>query len=160
MAAVDTVVETWLSPDEVREALLDFSEQRPDIWPGLTPELYEVYEVGATSAFVKEGTKFPVGTVWAKERYDWSDPDTIRWTVEESNFCTPGSYVAATLHPREDGGTRIEVHWQRTGTNTAAQLMAFAIVATKGKPVAGSIEKALRRLEDVRRLQRRQAPSS
>jgi hypothetical protein len=39
--------------------LTDFSPRRPDLWPMLAPELFEVYRVGATSADVKEGSIFP-----------------------------------------------------------------------------------------------------
>jgi hypothetical protein len=147
MPSVDTAVETTLPPDTVRAALLDFSERRPEIWPGLAPALYEVYTVGVSTAEVKEGTKMPFGSVWAREHYDWSDPDTVRWTVQESNFCTPGSYVSATTRLRDDGGTRIEIHWERTGTTLMGKIACRLIVATKGKPVAGSVEKALRKLE-------------
>jgi len=147
MPSVDTVVETPLPPEAVRAALLDFSERRPEIWPGLTRELYEVYSVGESGAEVKEGTKMTLGTVWAREQYDWSDPDTVRWTVRESNFCTPGSYVSATTRRREDGGTRVEIHWERTGTSLLGKFACRVIVATKGKPVAASVEKALRKLE-------------
>jgi len=139
-------VQTTLPPDAVSTALLDFSERRPDIWPGLTRSLYEVYSVGETSAEIKEGTKLPVGVFWARERYDWSDPDSVRLTVVDSNFCTPGSYVSATLHPH-DGGTRVDIHWERTGTTLVGKLVARMIAATNGKPVAASVEKALRRLE-------------
>ena len=38
-------VETAVEPARVRAALLDFSPRRPEIWPGITPSLYEVYEV-------------------------------------------------------------------------------------------------------------------
>jgi hypothetical protein len=145
--SVDTSVETSLPVEAVRAALLDFSERRPEIWPGLTPSLYEVYTVGDTTAEVKEGTKMPLGAVWARELYDWSDPETVRWTVQESNFCTPGSYVSATTRPRDGGGTRIAVHWERTGTSLIGKLACRVIVATKGKPVAASVEKALRKLE-------------
>ena len=148
MPAVDTTVETPASPEEVRDALLDFSEHRPEIWPGITPSLYEVYSVDATSADVKEGTKLPlVGSFWARERYDWSDPDTIRWTVQESNFCAPGSYVSATLRRRDDGGTSVDLHWERTATTRIAKLISRVVVATKGKPFAKSFERGLRRLE-------------
>jgi hypothetical protein len=143
----DTHIETTLPPERVRAALLDFSERRPEIWPGITPNLYETYSVGETSAEIKEGTKLPLGEFWARERYDWSDPNTIRWTVVESNFCTPGSYVSATLHPREGGGTRIDLHWERTATKLRVKPIMWMIVATKGKPVAASFEKALRKLE-------------
>jgi hypothetical protein len=143
----DTSVETSLAPEKVRAALLDFTSRRPEIWPGITPDLYEVYSVGDTSAEIKEGTKVPLGAFWARERYDWSDPDTIRWTVIESNFCTQGSYVSATLRPREDGGTHVDIHWERTGTTLQAKLITKMIVASKGKPIASSFKKGLSRLE-------------
>jgi len=147
MPSVDTAVETTLPADAVRAALLDFSERRPEVWPGLTAALYEVHSVGETTADVKEGTKMPFGSVWARELYDWSDPETVRWTVQESNFCAPGSYVSATTRPRADGGTRVEIHWERTGTSLLGKVVCRLIAATNGKPVAASVEKALRRLE-------------
>jgi Polyketide cyclase / dehydrase and lipid transport len=146
MPRLDTVVETTLPPEKVREALLDFSERRPEIWPGITPSLYEVYSVGETSAEVKEGTRLPFGPVWARERYDWSDPNMIRWTVIESNFSVPGSFVSATLEPN-GGGTRVRIHWEREGTTLFHKLMMRMMVATKGKPVAQSFQKGLRKLE-------------
>jgi len=149
MPRLDTVVETTLPPEQVREALLDFSERRPEIWPGITPSLYEVYSVGETSAEVKEGTRLPFGAVWARERYDWSDPNTIRWTVIESNFSAPGSFVSATL-VSSDGGTRVKIHWEREGTTLFHKLMMRMMVATKGKPVAQSFHKGLRKLEHQR----------
>jgi hypothetical protein len=144
---VELDIGTTLPPEEVRAALLDFSERRPQIWPGLTPGLYEVYSVGETSAEVKEGTRAPGMTVWARERYDWSDPETVRWTVMESNFCTAGSYVAATVRPREGGGSNVHVEWNREPTSLAGRFAVRMIVWTKGKPIRSSIEKALRRLE-------------
>src|SRR5262245_16669535 len=105
MPSLDVSLETTLPPEKVREALLDFSDRRPDVWPSLSPYLYEVYSVGETSAEIKEGNKSPFGAFWARERYDWSDPATVRWTVVESNFCTPGSYVSATPRTREGGGS-------------------------------------------------------
>jgi len=44
----------------------------------------------------------------------------VRWTVVESNFCAPGSYVSATPRTREAGGSRIEIHWERTPTSFKA----------------------------------------
>ena len=146
MPTLDTQVETTLPPEKVREALLDFSERRPQIWPGITASLYEVYSVGETSAEIKEGTRLPFGVVWARERYDWSSPNTIRWTVVDSNFSTPGSFVSATLEPK-DGGTRVKIHWEREGTSLFHKLMMRMMVATKGKPIAQSFEKGLHKLE-------------
>jgi hypothetical protein len=147
MPRVELDVETPLPPERVREALLDFSERRPEIWPGIEPSLYEVYSVGETTADVKEGSKLPGMTVWAREDYDWSDPRTVRWTVKESNFCVPGSYVAATLHPSEGGGTRVHVEWERTGTTRSGRFAIWMIQATKGRPIAASLRKAFQKLE-------------
>ena len=147
MAKVELDVETSLPPERVRDALLDFSERRPEIWPGIEPSLYEVYSVGDTTADIKEGSKMPGMTVWAREHYDWSDPQTVRWTVSESNFCTPGSYVAATLHPLESGGTRVHIEWDRTGTTATGKFAVRMIRLTKGRPVAASMKKAFGKLE-------------
>ncbi len=85
--------------------------------------------------------------IWAVEDYDWSDPHTIRWTVRESNFSKPGSYVAATTHPRPDGGTRVHIEWEREGSTLAGRVVVRLIAATKGRPIAASIRSALEKLE-------------
>ena len=140
-------VETTAEPEHIRAALLDFSDHRPDIWPGLTRDLYEVYSVGETTAEIKEGSRLPVMTAWAKEHYDWSDPATIRWTVVESNFCTPGSYVAATIRPRDGGGSRVHVEWERTGTTFSGKLACRLMVLTKGSLIKKSLRDAFAILE-------------
>lgn len=147
MPRLEFDIETSLSPERVRAALLDFSGRRPDIWPGLEPSAYEVYEVRETSADVREGSKLPGKLVWAKERYDWSSPDTIRWTVEESNFLTPGSFQAVSLYPRDRGGTRVHVVWERTGSTLLGKLVVRMIALSKGKPVASSLRQAFEGLE-------------
>ena len=147
MPHLELDVDTTVPPERIRAALLDFSERRPDIWPGLERSLYEVIEVGETTADIKEGSRMPGMTIWAREHYDWSDPDTVRWTVVESNFCTPGSRVYATLNPADGGGTRIHIDWERTPTTFGGRIAVFIITATKGRPLAMSIEKALKRME-------------
>jgi hypothetical protein len=147
MPHLEVDIDTVLPPERVREALLDFSDRRPDIWPGLERSLYEVYEVGESSADIREGSRLPGTTIWAREHYDWSDPDTVRWTVVESNFCTLGSRVYATLRPRDGRGTRIHLDWDRTATTFVGRLLFFLITATKGKPLTMSVEKALRKME-------------
>jgi hypothetical protein len=147
MPKVEMDVTTDVEPAAVRAALVDFSPHRPEIWPGITSDLYQVYEVGETSALVREGTKNPGMTVWAKERYDWSDPDTVRWTVEESNFCAPGSYVAATIAARDGGGSRVHIEWNRTPTTFGGRIATLLIQLSKGKPVAASFRQGMARLE-------------
>jgi hypothetical protein len=149
MPKVELDVETEVAPDRVRQALVDFSERRPDIWPGITPSFYEVYSVGETEAEIKEGTKGPGGGFWAREHYDWSTPGLVTWTVRESNFCTPGSYVSAAISDRPGGGSRIHITWNRTPTTFMGRVAAFLITRTRGKPVAASFKKAMAKLEQA-----------
>ena len=148
MSALHMTLASSASPETIRAALLDFSPDRPKVWPGITPDLYEVYDVGETTASIKEGTRLPVmGEFWARERYDWSSPDTISWTVEQSNFCAPGSYMKATIRPREGGGSTIELEWNRTPITTKAKVVSFMIRRTRGKLVSDSFKKALKGIE-------------
>ena len=87
----------------------------------------------------------PGGNVWAREHYDWSTPGTVTWTVRESNFCAPGSYVSADIRPHQ-GGTRIHVTWNRTPTTFSGKVAAFVIKATRGSLVRLSFNKAMAKL--------------
>jgi hypothetical protein len=142
-------VETALPPEAVRDALLDFSERRPELWPNLDPRFYEVHSVGETTADVSEGTKLPIGSIRAREQYDWSEPNVVRWTVVESNFSAPGGRVIVSLSPREGGGTRMHIDWERTGTTLAGRALIRLLALTKGRPIASSVRKALQRLEQT-----------
>lgn len=139
--------ESELSPEQVVAALTDFSERRPQMWTGITPSYYEVYEVGETHARVREGTKQGPLDVWAIERYDWSTPGVVSWTVEESNFCTPGSYVRATISPRAGGGSRIACEWERTPTKLSSRLIFLMLKATGGKMIEKSMKQGLANYE-------------
>ncbi len=146
MPRVELDIDTTVAPERVRDALLDFSPRRPEIWPGIEPSLYEVGEVDGTSAEIKEGSRLPGGSVWAWEHYDWSDPETVTWTVRESNFCAPGSFVSATVRPGAGGGSRVHVVWNRTPTSLGGRVAATLIKATRGRPVRASFESAMARL--------------
>ena len=143
MAEVHFTIDVSVPPQTVVRALTDFSERRPEIWPDLDPGVYRVDEVHSTSAVVREGQRRP--RLWAVEEYDWSVPGTVTWTARESNFCTPGSYMAARVEPRSDG-SRVHVTWSRTGVGPKGRLVVGLIRATKGKPLAKSIGAALSRL--------------
>ncbi|WP_415856499.1 hypothetical protein [Sinomonas sp. G460-2] len=147
MSSVEFDLETTASPEKVRAALIDFSERRPKLWPGIEPSLYEVYSVGETTADVREGTKGPGGKIWAHEHYDWSDPETVRWTVQKSNFSAPGSYVSATLSPGRGGGSIVHISWDRTGSTALGRLICWIIRRSNGKPVAASFQRGLTALE-------------
>ncbi|MDQ4006072.1 MAG: SRPBCC family protein [Actinomycetota bacterium] len=142
MPRVEFDMESELPPDRIRAALIDFTDRRPEIWPGLSAKEYRVYEVGDTWADVREGNG---GNVWARERYDWSSPDTVTWTVVESGFCRPGSFVSARITPR-DGGSRIHVTWDRRPSTVMYRLGLGIIKLTGGAPVKSSIRKGLARI--------------
>ena len=151
MARVELDIDTPLSPERVVSALTNFSERRPEIWPGIHPSLYEVRHLGSTSADVKEGTKTPGMTVWAVEHYDWSVPGTVTWTVQESNFCTPGSSVSARVSPGPEGGSRIHITWNRIPVGFKARLMFALIKLSGGKPIADSFKRGLDRMLESER---------
>jgi hypothetical protein len=119
---------TRATPEQVVDILTDFSPNRPDRWPQLSPKWYEVYSVGETSADVREGQDRPV--FWAKEHYDWSTPGKVTWTVIESEALAPGSYCSVEAKPAQGGGSDIHMIWDRTARNlmgnAAAFLMRFA----------------------------------
>jgi hypothetical protein len=148
MARIELNVDSSASPEEVIAALTDFTDRRPDVWPGLNPEMYRVYEVGDTWADVQEGNN---NSIWARERYDWSTPGTVRWTVQESSFSAPGDFVEAVVMPSRDGGSRIGVTWFRRGKTLPAKLVVGLISLLGGLPVKWSIEAGLRRVEGHRR---------
>ena len=138
---------TTAPPERVHAALIDFSDRRPEVWPGLSREQFKVHELGDTWAIVQEGNLKPI-KVWAKERYDWSQPGVVSWIVEESNFAQPGKGVSARLTRASDGGTDIHITWEREGMNLFHKVMIRIMAATGAKPVAASFRKALDKLEN------------
>jgi hypothetical protein len=145
MARVEVGIDTKLSPEQVIGALTDFSDRRPDIWPGLARSKYKVYSVGEKSADVQEGNEKP--NIWARELYDWSVPGVVKWTVKESNFCTAGSRIISTISAGEKVGSHIHIDWERYPTTFGARLMMMMIVLTRGAPIKVSIRKALTKME-------------
>jgi hypothetical protein len=144
MVRVGFSIVTPVDPDAVFNAMIDFSDRRPEFWPALNPGAYEVHELGDTWAEVTEGSEPDVirwspfalqrkaKAVWARQRYVWSVTDrTARWTVVESPWIhVPGpAEYRVTPH---DHGSRIEYvvahggrrqmdhHWGPTGGRATA----------------------------------------
>jgi len=131
---VNADVETDLSPGLIRDALLDFTDRRLELWPQLDPATYSVHWVRETSAEVTEGSPHP--RVWSREHYDWSHPTTITWTAVESNFCTPGSHISMDVAPLENGGSRVTVSWDRTATSLKGRIV-LGVVRIGGNRLLG-----------------------
>ena len=115
-------LDTKATPEQVVAAFTDFTDRRLEIWEGsLDPDLYEVREVGDTWAVVKEGSARPF--IWAVERYDWSQPGSVQWAAEESNFCEPGSGLELDITPNGNGGSHIEGEWHRAPTGLKGNML-------------------------------------
>jgi hypothetical protein len=147
VARIDFDLRTDAPPDAVRAALLDFSERRPDLWPGLPRDQYKVYEVGDTWAEIREGYR---GPIWVREHYDWSVPGRVTFTVVDSGFAKAGSYVVIDLQPAEGGGSTLHVAWVRRGKGAFGVLFVGLMALTRGVAVRRSIQSGLDRIADGR----------
>ena len=147
MARFEFDIRTDAPPEAIRSALLDFSERRPELWPGLPPAQYEVYEVGDTWAEIREGYRVPI---WWRERYDWSVPGRVEWTAVDSGFGTPGSYVVWEIEPAEGGGSRHHIIWDREGKSVFGKLFVAMMVLTRGVAIRRSLEMGLARIAATR----------
>ena len=105
---------TTATPDQVIETMTDFSPARPQRWPAMSAESFEVYHVGETEADIREGQDFP--KIWAKWHYDWSAPGSVTLTVVEGDAMQAGSYMSLTATPR-DGGSAVHGVWEQTLKN-------------------------------------------
>ena len=139
-------IDTDVAPELIREALLDFSERRLDTWANtLDPATYQVHWVDESSAEVTEGSPRP--KVWSRERYDWSEPDTISWTTQESNFCTPGSGIVMQILPRPDGGSHVAVTWDRSPSNIRGRLYLGGAALGGRRLLTWATKRALRDIQ-------------
>jgi hypothetical protein len=65
-----------LSPEELSRALTDFGPTRPDAWPSIDADTFEVHELGDRWADVTEGNS----SAWEHARYEW-DPNGYRVVI-------------------------------------------------------------------------------
>ena len=135
---------TGASPDAVRTALLDFTERRPELWPGLPRDQYEVYETGDTWAEIREGYR---GPIWHRERYDWSNPDQIVYTAVDSGVFKPGKRVITRIEPARDRGSRVVVTWEASGKTAFGRLFLGLMSLTRGLFIRRSIQSGLDQIE-------------
>jgi Polyketide cyclase / dehydrase and lipid transport len=146
MAHVEFDIASRLPPERIIAALTDFSDRRPELWPGLNPKEYRVHASGDTWADVREGNG---GPIWARERYDWSQPGNVTWTVQESGFARPDDFVSVDVAPDGSGGSRLHVAWTRHGANLIGAAVVALIRLTGGRPVRSAIEAGLQRIAEL-----------
>lgn len=118
-------IATQATPDQVRRAMTDFTDQRLRTWSRtLDPSTYELRELGDTWAVARESTAR--SPHWVVCRYDWSDPTVVRWTVEECSW--GGSGEGSVRATPEDGGSRVDVEWTYTGATRVLDKVGLALI--------------------------------
>ncbi len=108
MPRVHVSDETSVTPEQVLEAAHDFSERRAELWPDVHVAHLQVHKIGEKFAEVTEGNPWPIGYVWERLRYDWSEAGSVKGTVVDSNLFKPGSTWEIHAAPT-DGGSRVDV---------------------------------------------------
>jgi Polyketide cyclase / dehydrase and lipid transport len=133
------------SPDEVIDAVKDFSERRAEVWPII--DKYEVHEVTKDFADVTEGTDALGRNFWARERYEWPGPGLVRTTTTDSNIFDEGSSWQLRATAR-DGGSRVEVVNHRVmRRDPLSQAVGLAMRLTKRR-YRKDLERFLGRVEE------------
>ena len=141
MARIEFQVESPIEPGDVLEALTDFSERRPELWPAIDPKVYRVHEVSASSALVTEGTAVMDG-IWATELYEWDGSGTVRATIQKSNLWHPGGTWELTATPRDGGGSTLRVTRNRRAKNAKARLFEAMLRFVGARVLAKELLKA------------------
>jgi polyketide cyclase/dehydrase/lipid transport protein len=106
---VHVVDESSASADRVLRAARDFSARRAELWRDVHIEHLEVHDSGEAWADVTEGNPWPVGVVWERLHYDWSEPGAIKGHVIDSNIFKPGSTWEIHATALDGGGSRVEI---------------------------------------------------
>ncbi len=148
MPTVRVVDETPLPPERVLAAARDFSSRRAELWPDVHVEHLHVHEIGDTFADVTEGNPWPIGFVWERLRYDWSERGALKGVVADSNIFKPGSTWEIRATP-VDRGSRVEIVAVRHLRGLKGWLLApvFPLGLAKST-VAGHLRHFLSTLEE------------
>ena len=144
MARVSGEVTTSTAPEVILGALTDFGPRRPELWPNLSPKLYQVHSVGRTEAEVTEGSS-AFGGVWERTRYDWSEPGVVLIEVEDSNAFAAGSWWRYQVEP-VGSGSRVRFQFDRRPKNLKGRLVSFLLSLAGKRVFTRSLEETLRRL--------------
>jgi hypothetical protein len=154
MPRVHVTDETPASPEQVLAAARDFSSRRADLWPDVHVEHLTVHEQGETFADVTEGNPWPIGYVWERLRYDWSQPGAVKGTVVDSNIFKPGSTWELRATPA-NGGSRVEIIAVRNLKGPKGRSLApFFPLGLARQSVAGHLRHFLSKVEEQHSVQR------
>ena len=117
----------------------DFSAHRAQIWPNVTTRKLEVHERGETYVDVTEGGTSIARYFWERNRYDWSEPGTVKATLIDSNALAPGSTFELRAAPDHGGGSDVQMTLKRHFRRSAAGRIASALNHVGGERLFGSM---------------------
>lgn len=141
MARVEFEVDSPLAPETVLSNLVDFGERRPELWPAIDPGVYRVHAVEEGWAEVTEGTDF-LGGIWARERYDWSEPGVVTATIQDSNLWRPGGTWTLRAEQGSNGGSRLTVTRDRQARSLKGRLLEAMLRVAGARMLASELRKA------------------
>ena len=137
------VLYSRLPPRRGIEALVDFSDRRPQIWTETCdPKVYRVHSVGTSDAEVTEGVSY----AWSRERYDWSQPGIVTLDQLESNVALPGGRIRYSVLPFGEG-SRIECDRRRIFRGIRGRLAGTVMVLLGAPILRRQLAVGLRRYE-------------
>jgi hypothetical protein len=145
MARIEFEVTSGVQPQRFIQALTDFSPARAELWPNIDAAHLRVHEVGDTWADVTEGSSF-AGGVWERNRYDWSEPGTVRVETVESNTWQPGSSWLYRVEPAGTG-SRVRVTVERRPLSVKGRVVAVLLALVGRRVLRRDLQRVLARLD-------------
>jgi hypothetical protein len=113
-------IDSVLDSAQAMAVLTDFGPTRPQVWPTIDDEHFQVHAQGDTWAEVTEGT----ASAWERARYEW-DPGARRVTIttHDSKVFGPGGGWVFAFTPLADG-TRIDIELARRPAGFKRKMLA------------------------------------
>ncbi len=145
MAKIHYEADGMVPPERFIAALTDFSQRRPELWPNLDTRYFRLHELGDTWAVVTEGTDL-LGGIWARERYDWSEPGHVQLRLVESPHFKSGTTIDYRVTPRADGGHYVDVVFERIATSMRGRLVGVILQIIGRRRFANDLRTTLGRL--------------
>lgn len=147
MPKVHVIDESTASPENVLSAACDFTPRRAELWRDVYVEHMTIHDHGETWADVTEGNRWPIGLVWERLRYDWSEPGALKGRVIDSNIFKPGSTWEIHATPLEAGGSRVEIFAVRHLKGRGWLAWPFFPLGLARRDVADYLRRFLSRVE-------------
>ena len=148
MAKIQYEADGPVSAERFIAALTDFSPRRPELWPNLDAKYFRLHELGDTWADATEGSEF-LGGVWARERYDWSEPGIVRLRLVEAVDFRPGTEIVYRVVGRPGGGCHVVVDFQRIAASLRGRVVGALVQMAGALQFRNDLRVTLERLSAI-----------